>query len=50
MEILPRGEREVALLNGPVITIRASLLYLVRVAPPLPWPGTSAKKKARVKV
>lgn len=36
--ILPRGEREVQLLRGGYITLKESVLYLVRPAPPLPWP------------
>lgn len=36
-EILPHGEREVLLLNGVLLTIKASLLYLVKAATPRPW-------------
>jgi len=35
--ILPRGEREVQLLDGTYLTIKASLLFLVRAAAPKPW-------------
>lgn len=41
-EILPNGEREVRLLKGGLATFRASQLYLVRAAPPLPWPDLQA--------
>lgn len=36
--ILPNHEREIRLINGTYITIKASLLFRVRSAPPLPWP------------
>jgi hypothetical protein len=36
-DILPYGEREVLLLNGMLLRIKASLLYLVRAAKPRPW-------------
>lgn len=47
LEILPQGYRDVQLLNGGgVITIKASLLYLVRSAPALPWPDLQQALKA----
>lgn len=36
--ILPNGERELFLENGVYLTMRASLLYLVRAATPRRWP------------
>jgi hypothetical protein len=41
VEILPFGEREVQLLNGTYITIKAKLLHLVRAAAPKRWPEYS---------
>jgi hypothetical protein len=35
--ILPNGEREIRLLGGGFCTFKASVLFLVREAPPLPW-------------
>lgn len=46
IEILPNGEREVQLLDGRVITIRAHLLYLVRRGVPMPWPDLGLWLKA----
>lgn len=39
--ILPFGEREVQLLNGTYLRIKASLLYLVRAGAPKRWPEYS---------
>lgn len=38
VEILPCGWREVQLLNGTYVTLKASLLHLVRAAVPKRWP------------
>jgi hypothetical protein len=38
LEILPHGVRLVQLLDGSYIELQVSLLYLVRVAVPKPWP------------
>lgn len=38
-KILPFGEREVRLLNGELVTLKADLLFLVRAAIPRPWPS-----------
>lgn len=43
IEILPNGEREVQLLSGSFITIKASLLFLVRASTPKPWPDLKGK-------
>jgi hypothetical protein len=41
VQIMPCGEREVMLLNGTYITIKARLLYLVQAAAPKRWPEYS---------
>lgn len=40
--ILPGGRREVRLLNGELVELKADLLYLVRSAIPMPWPSRKA--------
>ena len=46
IEILPRGEREVFLLNGTYLRIRDSLLFIVRPARPQAWPDFPRKWRA----
>lgn len=40
--IISGGRREVRLLNGQLVELKAHELYLVRSAIPMPWPSRKA--------